>query len=170
MILHTLPSSSFSHNSLPTCPDPLPPSLPFNPCSPPSLCHLCSAHFPVSLQFSHSGFIAFFSLPRSPRHLSLSLFTSVPLSLFHSLTQRAAFRRNPILSLFLNLLFHFTPILSHCSAHTIPAPPSFQPLFSVSTNTHTFTGQRTHGHAHKHLHNCEKANEKRGRYGKQNLN
>lgn len=77
--------------------------------------------------------------------LSLSLPASLCLS-FALWPRGPCFPPNPILSLFffvLNLLFHFTPLLSHCSAHTIPTPPPFQ-LSSVSTN----------GRAHKHLHDC----------------
>lgn len=142
--------------------------FPVNPCSPPNLCR---PYFPVSLQFSHSGFIAFFSLTASS--LSLSLFAAIPPSLFHSLTQRAVFRRNPILSLFSNLLFHFTPILSHCSAHTIPTPPSFQP-FSLSPQTHTHT--HIHRRVHTHMHKCSqtfaqlhKHKGKKGRCRKQKM-
>lgn len=80
--------------------------FPFNPCSPPNLNHLRCRHFPVPLQFSQTGFIAFFSLSLARCIISVSL-------CLRPSAQRAVFPRNPILSLFLNPLFHFTSILSH---------------------------------------------------------
>lgn len=116
--------------------------FPFNPCSPPNLNHLCCPHFFISPQFPRTGCAAFFSLS-----LALSIIpASFSPSFFYSLTHRAVFRgkSNPLS--FLNPLFHFTPILSHCSAHTIPAPPAFQTLF-LCFHKHTLVFLLLSGHS-----------------------
>lgn len=126
-VFHFLPPLLIPHNSLTTCPHSLHPSFPLT--CPPKPCHLSHTHFPVSLQFSRPSFTALFSLfpvPASSPPFSPPLPPSFCLSLARSLSLsdpegHVSLKSNPLS--FLNLLFHFTPILSHCSAHTIPAPP-----------------------------------------------
>lgn len=111
---------------------------------PPSPC----ISFPLTLSSrvssSFSRFSAIFSIKIHSLFLAPHLSTSVPPSLYHTLTQRPMFRRNPILSLF-KICCSISQPFCHTAVHTqyplLPHSNPFSP--SPKTHKHTLAGECT---------------------------